>query len=78
MSEDTMLAGMMRRLKHSLQALAMPAEVQLSLYPDFVCKADELALDFDQWKDCVNSNGVGVLTDLQRRALTALTPSSTR
>ena len=27
-------------------ALAQPAEVQLSLFPDFVCKADELALDF--------------------------------
>jgi hypothetical protein len=40
--------GCMRRLMLSVQALAQPAEVQLSLLPDFVCKADELALDFDQ------------------------------
>ncbi len=47
MADDAMFDRMMLRLKHSLQALAMPAEVQLTLFPDFVCKADELALDFD-------------------------------
>jgi hypothetical protein len=33
------------RLKHSLQLLAMPPEIQLRLLPSFVCKADELALE---------------------------------
>jgi len=35
------------RLQRAVLALAQPAEVQLSLFPDFVCKADELALDFE-------------------------------
>ena len=39
----------MQQFKWALQALAQPAEVQLSLFPGFVCKADELALDFDNW-----------------------------
>src|SRR5947209_10169262 len=44
------------RLRHSLQALAIPAEIQLALFPYFVCKADELALDFGHWYDVVRSN----------------------
>ena len=39
---------MTERLKHALQALAAPAEVQLARYPEFVVKADELALEFDE------------------------------
>jgi hypothetical protein len=35
------------RFKHSIQALALPADEQLAYFPDFVCKADELALNFD-------------------------------
>lgn len=35
-----------RQLRWSLQALAQPADVQLGLYPNFACKADELALEF--------------------------------
>jgi hypothetical protein len=38
---------MIQRLITSLQALAAPAEAQLARFPDFVAKADELALDFD-------------------------------
>lgn len=34
-------------LQRAVVALAQPADVQLSLFPDFVCKADELALDFE-------------------------------
>jgi hypothetical protein len=34
-------------LERAVLALAQPADVQLSLFPDFVCKADELALDFE-------------------------------
>jgi hypothetical protein len=36
------------RLKWSVLALTQPAEIQLSLFPDFVCKADELALNFGE------------------------------
>lgn len=35
------------QLQKAVLALAQPADVQLSLFPDFVCKADELALDFE-------------------------------
>ena len=35
------------QLERAVLALAQPAEVQLSLFPDFVCKPDELALDFE-------------------------------
>ncbi len=38
---------MRNQLQRAITALAQPAEVQLSLFPDFVCKADELALDFE-------------------------------
>ena len=31
-----------------MQALARPGAEQLLLFPDFVCTADELALDFDE------------------------------
>ena len=45
-----------RQLKHAVQALALEAERQLALLPDHVCKADELALDFDQWfKTCTQT-----------------------
>jgi len=39
------------RLERAVLALAQPADVQLSLFPDFVCKADELALDFEEALD---------------------------
>jgi hypothetical protein len=35
------------QLRDSLQALAQPAKTQLARFPDFVVKADELALDFN-------------------------------
>jgi hypothetical protein len=35
------------QLRQAIVALAQPAEVQLGLFPDFVCKADELALNFE-------------------------------
>ena len=38
---------MRNQLERAVLALAQPADVQLSLFPDFVCKADELALDFE-------------------------------
>lgn len=50
-SETEMRAWRWERLMHALQALAQPAEVQLTLYPDFVAKADELALDFNNFHE---------------------------
>lgn len=38
---------MLDQLHRAILALAQPPEVQLALFPDFVCKADELALDFE-------------------------------
>ena len=39
---------MLERLRWTLQALAQPAEIQLTLFPSFVCVPDELALEFEQ------------------------------
>ncbi len=36
------------KLKWAVQVLAMPGEVQRRLYPDFACKPDELALEWDE------------------------------
>lgn len=38
---------MRNQLQRAIIALAQPADVQLSLFPDFVCKANELALNFE-------------------------------
>lgn len=38
----------MTELKRVIYALASSPEVQVDLYPDFVCKGDELILDFDE------------------------------
>lgn len=43
------LNGIQNQFRWSLQALAADPTVQLSLFPDIVCKTDELALDFDHW-----------------------------
>ena len=54
--------GIFERLKHSIQLLACPPEVQLNLLPSFVCKVDELALDFDHWQRVALSNFRSELT----------------
>jgi hypothetical protein len=60
------------RLKHSLQALAMPADIQLSLFPDSVCKVEELALNFDHWSLCVLDNDEGQVSQEQKSFLRQL------
>jgi hypothetical protein len=60
------------RLKHSIQLLACPAEVQLRMMPDFVCKADELTLDFEHWKDVVLADFPSELTPAQESILAAI------
>lgn len=58
------------RLKWCLQALAAPAEDQLRLYPDFVCKADELGDDFYNW--CLYLRSKVELSEEQRASLDTL------
>jgi hypothetical protein len=60
------------RLKHSLQALAMPADVQIALFPEFAQKADELALDFDNFRQAVVTNMESSLSDEQRDLLATI------
>jgi hypothetical protein len=61
-----------QRLITSLQALAAPAEIQLARFPDFVVKADELALDFDDALMLVRDCPQLELTPGQVAALDAL------
>ena len=68
-------AWIFERLKHSIQLLALPPEVQPALLPDFVCKADELALDFDHWHDVAISNFRSEMTSGQLSSLQALDQS---
>ena len=49
-------SAIFERLKHSIQLLAWQPGTQLKLLPDFVCKADELALEFDHWREVVLDN----------------------
>ena len=56
MDEELRIRWIYERLKHSLQAMALPATAQLSYLPDFVVKTDELVLDFDHWRDCAVGN----------------------
>ncbi len=65
----------LERLKHSIQLLGSSAEVQFKMLPGFVCKVDELALDFDHWKTVVVTNFAKNLTEHQVRSLNALDES---
>jgi hypothetical protein len=66
---ETNALWVLEPLKHALQALAMPATIQIALFPDFVCKADELALDFDNYREAVITNEAFSLTQAQRDSL---------
>ena len=50
----------------------MPADVQLGLFPDFVRKEDELALNFCHWCSCVLSDETGGLSEGQKFLLRKL------
>lgn len=59
------------KLQRAVLALAQPADVQVSLFPEFVCKAGELALDFeDGLYELVGHEDE--ITDEQRAAVEAL------
>lgn len=60
------------RLMWALQALAMPANVQVTLYPDFVRKTDELALEFEEHFEGFLSTLAGELTGQRWGALKAV------
>jgi len=64
--------AILTRLKHSMQLLASPATTQLNLLPDFVCKGDELALEFDHWRLVTLGNYADELTAAQISALDCL------
>lgn len=72
MNEEQRKWWILERLKHSLQALALPAAAQLAHLPDFVVKTDELVLDFDHWRDCAVVNYRGEMTEAQLRSLETL------
>ena len=63
---------LVQRLKHSLQALALTAHVQIELFPDFVGKAAELALDYSHWHLCVLGNFADEVTYQQAFVLQVL------
>lgn len=65
-------SAVFERLKHSLQALAIDAEEQVSLFPEFVVKTDELVLDFDNWRRTAVGNYGREMQDEQRQSLAAL------
>ena len=72
MNEQRRKQWIFERLKHSVQALALPATAQLSLLPDFVVKTDELLLDFDHWRECAVTNYRADLTGAQLESLAAM------
>jgi len=72
MNEQERKRWIFERLKHSLQAMALPAAAQLLYFPDFVVKTDELALGFDHWRDCAIGNYRADVTPAQLESLAVL------
>lgn len=59
-------------LKESLRALASSFEDQSELFPEFVCKADELALEFSHWSQVFLSQGKPLLSEAEAATLHAI------
>jgi hypothetical protein len=72
MSEQQRKQSILERLKHSLQALGLPARAQVAYFPDFVVKTDELVLDFGHWRDCAVANYRVDMTPAQLDSLAAI------
>ncbi|HYS77432.1 MAG TPA: hypothetical protein VEO94_01205 [Candidatus Dormibacteraeota bacterium] len=64
--------GTLARLRHALQALALPAETQAGLLPGFVLETDELALNFDHGLRAAGADPGVRLSKVQRGALDAV------
>src|SRR4051812_11136819 len=63
----------LERLEWAVRAIAQEADVQTTLYPDFVCVPDELALEFDEhFRKVVKRDGLESLEPEQRTALECL------
>lgn len=60
------------RLKRSLQLLACRAVIQLNNFPNFVAFADEMALDFENFRDALTGNFRTELTAEQASCLDSL------
>jgi hypothetical protein len=61
-----------QQFQWTVQALGQPADVQPKLFPSFVVVADELALDFDNWRQVFESRFGGSWSPEQREAVAAL------
>jgi hypothetical protein len=72
MDEQERKIQTVERLKHSIQALALPAAAQVLQFPDFVVKTDELILDFDDWSDCPITKYRNDITPAQLASLEAI------
>jgi hypothetical protein len=59
-------------LRQILQLLAAPADVALAYYPAVTVKADELALDFDNFGRAALENSDVRLTETQRESLNSV------
>lgn len=59
------------RFKSAVELLAAPASTQLASLPDGICKADELALEYDHWSGWLKSSGPR-LDEQQTKALSDL------
>jgi len=70
--KEDLREAIFQRLKHSVQLLALPPDLQLELLPSFVCKADELALEFDHWREVALDNYRKELTVDQVSAISGL------
>src|SRR6267142_5963573 len=64
--------GIPERAKEALQLLACSADAQIWLLPSFVCAADELALEFDHWREVLIENCGSELTAEQIASLAAI------
>ena len=62
-----------KRFEWAVRALAQPPGIQLALFPDFTSKADELALDFEEWLEQFAKCPSGMsLTSDQKKSLGSL------
>jgi len=72
MDETTARSWHFGQLRWALQVLALPAQDQVRLFPNWVVKADELALDLDHWALVVCGNYAQELSQEQSGALAGL------
>jgi hypothetical protein len=69
MEEATTRSWHFTQLRWALQALAIPAQEQVRLFPDWVAKVDELALDLEHWSKVVCANYAQELSQEQSARL---------